>query len=117
VFSFIIAFGITKALTNLAVGPLTGRFRRKQLLLADWALGIPVPFALAYAPDWWLIAAANVLLGVNQGLTCAAGPSMAFRRTDRAWRRRFHLVDRHEASGECVESGVWSGWPVVVQQA
>lgn len=69
VFSIIIAFGATKALTNLAAGALTTRFRRKQLLLAGWLLGIPVPLALAWAPSWGWIVAANVLLGLNQGLT------------------------------------------------
>ncbi|MGW2379772.1 MFS transporter [Streptomyces sp. NPDC001658] len=69
VFSFIIAFGLTKALTNLAAGALTARFRRRQLLVAGWLLGIPVPFALAWAPSWGWIVAANVLLGLNQGLT------------------------------------------------
>ncbi|MFJ2580347.1 MFS transporter [Kitasatospora aureofaciens] len=69
VFSFIIAFGVTKALTNLAAGALTARFRRKQLLVAGWLVGIPVPFALAWAPAWEWIVAANVLLGINQGLT------------------------------------------------
>ncbi|MFJ5676460.1 MFS transporter [Streptomyces sp. NPDC093097] len=68
VFSFIIAFGLTKALTNLAAGALTGRFRRKQLLLAGWLLGVPVPFVLAWAPSWEWIVGANVLLGLNQGL-------------------------------------------------
>lgn len=69
VFSFIIAFGLTKALTNLAAGALTARFRRKQLLIAGWLIGIPVPFVLAWAPSWGWIVAANVLLGLNQGLT------------------------------------------------
>ncbi|MBD0839513.1 MFS transporter [Streptomyces sp. TRM68416] len=69
VFSFIIAFGLTKALTNLAAGALTARFRRKQLLVAGWLIGVPVPFALAWAPSWGWIVAANVLLGLNQGLT------------------------------------------------
>jgi MFS family permease len=68
VFSFIIAFGLTKALTNLAAGPLTARHTRKTLLVAGWAAGLPVPFVLAYAPAWGWIVAANVLLGVNQGL-------------------------------------------------
>ena len=68
VFSFIIAFGVTKALTNLAAGPLTARHTRKTLLVAGWVAGLPVPFLLAYAPAWWWIVAANVLLGVNQGL-------------------------------------------------
>ncbi|MGQ4420098.1 MFS transporter, partial [Streptomyces sp. SAS_269] len=69
VFSFIIAFGLTKAVTNLAAGALTARFRRKQLLTAGWLIGVPVPFALAWAPSWGWIVAANVLLGLNQGLT------------------------------------------------
>ncbi|MES9542155.1 MULTISPECIES: MFS transporter [unclassified Actinomadura] len=69
VFSFIIAFGVTKALTNLAAGALTARFHRRTLLLAGWLVGLPVPFALAWAPSWGWIVAANVLLGVNQGLT------------------------------------------------
>ena len=68
VFSFIIAFGVTKALTNLAAGPLTARHTRKTLLVAGWVAGLPVPFLLAWAPAWWWIVAANVLLGVNQGL-------------------------------------------------
>ncbi|MFF4573096.1 MFS transporter [Streptomyces sp. NPDC001410] len=69
VFSFIIAFGVTKAMTNLAAGALTAHFRRKQLLVTGWLIGVPVPFALAWAPSWGWIVAANVLLGVNQGLT------------------------------------------------
>ncbi|MFE5259593.1 MFS transporter [Streptomyces coelicoflavus] len=68
VFSFIIAFGLAKALTNLAAGALTARFRRRQLLLTGWLLGVPVPFVLAWAPSWNWIIAANVLLGLNQGL-------------------------------------------------
>ena len=69
VFSFIIAFGVTKALTNLVAGPLTARHTRKTLLVAGWAVGLPVPFLLAWAPEWGWIVAANVCLGVNQGLT------------------------------------------------
>ncbi|MCF6526152.1 MFS transporter [Streptomyces sp. JJ36] len=69
VFSFIIAFGLTKACTNLAAGALTARFRRKQILVAGWLLGVPVPFVLAWAPSWGWIVGANVLLGLNQGLT------------------------------------------------
>ena len=69
VFSFIVAFGVTKALTNLAAGPLIARYTRKNLLVAGWAVSLPVPFLLAWAPAWTWIVAANVCLGVNQGLT------------------------------------------------
>ena len=58
VLSFIIAFALTKALTNLAAGPLTARQTRKVLLVAGWAVGLPVPFLLAWAPAWgWIVAA------------------------------------------------------------
>ena len=69
VFSFIVAFGVTKALTNLAAGPLIARYTRRSLLVAGWAAGLPVPFLLAWAPAWGWIVAANVCLGANQGLT------------------------------------------------
>jgi MFS family permease len=54
---------------HLAAGPLAARHTRKTLLVAGWAAGLPVPFLLAYAPSWGWIVAANMLLGVNQGLT------------------------------------------------
>src|SRR5262245_43987306 len=76
VFSFIIAFGVTKALTNLVAGPLTARHTRKTLLVAGWAAGLPVPFLLAWAPAWGWIVAANLCLGVNQGPTSATVANM-----------------------------------------
>ena len=67
--TFIVAFGITKALTNLAAGTLADRVGRKPVLVAGWLIGIPVPLMLMWAPAWGWVVAANVLLGVNQGLT------------------------------------------------
>jgi MFS family permease len=68
VFSFIIAFGLIKALLNLASGLLADRFTRKMVLVAGWIVGLPVPFMLAWGPSWAWIVAANVLLGISQGL-------------------------------------------------
>ncbi len=68
VLTFIVAFGIAKALTNLAAGALAERAGRKRLLVIGWALALPVPLLIAVAPSWGWIVAANVLLGVNQGL-------------------------------------------------
>jgi MFS family permease len=69
VFSFIIAFGVVKALVNFASGWLADRFTRKAVLIAGWFVGLPVPFMLGYGPSWSWIVGANVLLGVSQGLT------------------------------------------------
>ncbi len=68
VLSFIVAFGLVKALTNLGAGALAQRAGRRRLLIAGWAMALPVPLLIAVAPSWGWIAAANVLLGVNQGL-------------------------------------------------
>ncbi len=69
ILSFIIVFGIVKAITNYYTGTLANRFGRKNLLVTGWIIGIPIPFMLMFAPTWDWIIAANVLLGINQGLT------------------------------------------------
>lgn len=69
VFSFIVVFGITKAITNYYTGALANRFGRKNLLIAGWLLALPVPLLLIYAPSWNWIIVANIFLGVSQGLT------------------------------------------------
>lgn len=69
ILSFIIVFGIVKAITNYYAGALADKFGKKKLLIAGWIIAIPIPFILMLAPSWNWIIAANVLLGVNQGLT------------------------------------------------
>ena len=68
VFSFIITFGIIKASVNLISGLLADRFTRKNVLVAGWVVGLPVPFLLGYGPSWSWIVGANALLGISQGL-------------------------------------------------
>ena len=67
--TFILAFGAVKAATNLFAGTLSDRTGRRPVLMAGWLIGLPVPLLLMWAPSWGWIIAANVLLGVNQGLT------------------------------------------------
>jgi MFS family permease len=66
--TYILAFGATKAVTNFVAGTLSDRYGRKPVLVAGWLAGLPVPLLLIWAPSWGWVVAANVLLGVNQGL-------------------------------------------------
>jgi MFS family permease len=68
ILSFIGTFGLVKAIANLFAGRLSDRVGRKQVLVAGWLVGVPVPFMVMWAPAWSWIVAANVLLGINQGL-------------------------------------------------
>jgi MFS family permease len=68
VLSFIVAFGVVKAFTNLGAGALAERVGRRRLLIVGWVIALPVPLLIAVAPSWAWIVAANVFLGVNQGL-------------------------------------------------
>jgi len=68
ILSFIIVFGISKAMTNYFMGRLANKYGRKRLLVAGWLFAIPVPFLLFYAQSWTWILWANVFLGINQGL-------------------------------------------------
>lgn len=69
ILSFIIVFGLTKAITNYLAGFFSDKFGRKQILITGWLVAIPVPFLLMWAPSWMWILFANALLGISQGLT------------------------------------------------
>ena len=66
--SFIVSFGVTKAVLNLLAARVSDRIGRKPVLVAGWCFALPVPFLIIYAPAWWWIDVANVLLGANQAL-------------------------------------------------
>lgn len=68
ILSFIVVFGIVKAVSNYYAGALANKFGRRNLLILGWIFAIPIPFILMYAPSWNWIIGANVLLGINQGL-------------------------------------------------
>ncbi|HEX6213040.1 MAG TPA: MFS transporter, partial [Methylomirabilota bacterium] len=66
--SFIVSFGVTKAVLNLVAARLADRVGRRPILVAGWLFALPVPFLIMWAPAWWWIDVANVLLGANQAL-------------------------------------------------
>ena len=67
--TYILAFGLAKAFTNYLAGTWSDRYGRKPVLVAGWLVAVPVPLLLIWAPEWWIVVAANVLLGISQGLT------------------------------------------------
>ena len=67
--TYILAFGLAKAVTNYLAGTWSERYGRKPVLVAGWLVAVPVPLLLIVAPDWWVVVLANVLLGISQGLT------------------------------------------------
>ena len=67
--TYILAFGLAKAATNYLAGTWSDRYGRKPVLVAGWLVAVPVPLLLIWAPAWWIVVAANVLLGISQGLT------------------------------------------------
>ncbi len=69
ILSFIVVFGVSKAITNYYTGAWANKIGRKNLLTIGWLMGLPVPIILIYAPGWNWVVAANILLGINQGLT------------------------------------------------
>jgi len=67
--TYILAFGIAKAVTNYVAGAWSERYGRKPVLVTGWLVAVPVPLLLIWAPQWWIVVVANVLLGISQGLT------------------------------------------------
>lgn len=67
--SFIVVFGVAKAVTNYGAGRVADRFGRKHVLIAGWLVAVPVPFLLMWAPTWNWVLIANAFLGISQGLT------------------------------------------------
>lgn len=67
--SFVLSFGLVKGALNFIAGGLSDRIGRKPVLLAGWIAALPIPLLIFFAPNWWWIIAANIFLGINQGLT------------------------------------------------
>jgi MFS family permease len=110
VLSFILVFGVTKALANYWAGRLADRLDRKRVLVAGWLLATPVPFLLMWAPTWNWILAANALLGASQGLTWSMTVLMKLDLVGRD--RRGLAMGLNESAGYlAVAASAWAtGW-------
>ena len=101
--SFIVAFGIVKALANLFAGQLSDRIGRKHVLVAGWLFALPVPVLVIFAPSWEWVVFANVLLGINQGLAWSTTVIMKIDLVGP--RRRGLAMGLNEAAGYLAVSG------------
>ena len=108
--SFIVSFGIVKALANLVAGRLSDRVGRKEILVAGWFFALPVPFLIMFAPSWGWIVFANALLGVNQGLCWSTAVIMKIDLVGPA--RRGLALGLNEAAGylSAAAAAFGSGW-------
>lgn len=97
ILSFIVSFGVVKALANLISGRISDRIGRKQILIAGWLIGLPVPILIMLAPNWSWVVAANVLLGINQGFCWSTTVTMKIDLVGPA--RRGLAMGFNEASG------------------
>jgi len=95
--TFVVAFGLTKPIANFAAGAMSDRLGRRPVLLAGWLVGLPVPLLLIWAPAWGWVVFANVLLGVNQGLTWSTTVNMKIDLVGPA--RRGMAMGLNEAAG------------------
>lgn len=97
VLSFIVAFGLAKITMNYYGGKLAGRFGRKKLLVAGWIIGAFVPVLFIFAQNWYWLIAANIILGIHQGLTWSMTLLMKIDQTDDSLRGK--MVGLNEFSG------------------
>jgi MFS family permease len=108
--SFIAVFGVSKAITNLFAGALGDKYGRKPVLVVGWLIAIPVPLLLIWAPTWGWVLFANVLLGINQGLTWSVTVIMKIDLVGPA--RRGLAMGLNEGAGYgAVAAAAWAtGW-------
>ncbi len=110
ILSFIMVFGIVKAITNYYTGVLANKFGRKNLLTLGWVFALPIPFILIYATTWNWVIFANVLLGINQGLTWSSTVVMKIDLVGK--KNRGFAMGLNESAGYLAVGGVafLTGW-------
>lgn len=108
--SFIVSFGIVKALANLLAGRFSDRVGRKHLLVIGWLFALPVPLIIIVAPSWWWIVFANVLLGINQGFTWSTTVIMKIDLVGPARRGLAMGLNEFAGYGAVAGSALLTGW-------
>ena len=110
VLSFIISFGVTKALANLFAGRLSEHLGRKKILVAGWMVGLAVPLLLIFAQSWGWVIVANILLGINQGLCWSTTVIMKVDLVGPKWRGVATGVNEFAGYGAVALSALMTGF-------
>jgi MFS family permease len=113
--TFLVAFGLAKAFANLAAGALADRYGRKPVLVAGWLVALPVPLLIIAAPDWSWVVVANVLLGINQGMTWSTTVIMKVDLVGPA--RRGLALGLNEAAGYVAVAGAALATGLIAQES
>jgi MFS family permease len=108
--SFVVAFGVVKAVMNFVAGRLSERHGRKTVLIWGWIVALPVPVMIWAAPDWGWVVAATALLGVNQGMTWSMSQTMKLDLAGGAERGRAMGINEFAGYGGVAVAGVLTGW-------
>jgi MFS family permease len=108
--SFVLAFGVVKAVMNLVAGRLSEGIGRRAVLIAGWIVALPVPVMIWVAPGWGWIVAATALLGVNQGMTWSMSQTMTLDLAGPQERGRAMGISEFAGYGGVAMAGLLTGW-------
>jgi MFS family permease len=108
--SFVLAFGVVKAVMNLVAGRLSEGIGRRAVLIAGWIVALPVPVMIWAAPGWGWIVAATALLGVNQGMTWSMSQTMTLDLAGPQERGRAMGISEFAGYGGVAMAGLLTGW-------
>ena len=66
--TFVLCFGLVKAILNLYAGFWADRYGRKTIMLLGWLMVCPIPLFIYFADNGYWMIAITICLGMQQGI-------------------------------------------------